>query len=198
MPRLTPVWSTAAIQGRQRRGQVSESSEAPTAHSPPIPRAARNRKISRCHQVCAKNDRPVNRRVGEDRQASGPGSGRAGRRRGRRSRRPAPSRPGTPPGSTSCTSRRRGSLVSATPEQLGDERGRDQHVQVHVQAVEQPAQPGGDARLPLRGGEVAQAPGSRRGRVAVAGAVMKAPEEVGGTSRRARRSSPIAANPVLG
>ena len=59
MPTLTPVWSTAAIQGRQRRGQVSESNDAPTAHSPPMPSAARNRKISRCHQACAKKDSPV-------------------------------------------------------------------------------------------------------------------------------------------
>ena len=43
MPMLTPLWSTAAIQGRQRRGQVSDSNEAPTAHSPPMPTAARNR-----------------------------------------------------------------------------------------------------------------------------------------------------------
>ena len=44
-PRLTPVCSTAAIHGRQRRGQVSDSSDAPTAHSPPMPSAARKRKI---------------------------------------------------------------------------------------------------------------------------------------------------------
>ena len=56
---LTPLWSTAAIQGRQRRGQVSESSEAPTAHSPPMPSAARNRTINNCHHVCAKKARPV-------------------------------------------------------------------------------------------------------------------------------------------
>jgi hypothetical protein len=60
IPMLTPVCRTAAIQGRQFFGQVSDSSEAPTAHSPPIPRAARNRKINRCHQVCAKYDNPVN------------------------------------------------------------------------------------------------------------------------------------------
>ena len=33
----------------------------------------------------------------------------------------------------------------------------DQRVEVHIQAVEQPAEPGGHARLPLCGGEVAQA-----------------------------------------
>ena len=43
-------------------------------------------------------------------------------------------------------------------DQLGDERGRDQDVEVHVQAVEQPAEPGGDPRLPLVRREVAQAP----------------------------------------
>ena len=48
-PQLTPLCSTAAIHGRQLRGQVSDRSEAPTAHSPPMPSAARKRKISRCH-----------------------------------------------------------------------------------------------------------------------------------------------------
>ena len=56
---LTPLWSTAAIQGRQRRGHVSDSNEAPTAHSPPMPRAARNRTMSSCHHVCTKKARPV-------------------------------------------------------------------------------------------------------------------------------------------
>ncbi len=42
-------------------------------------------------------------------------------------------------------------------DQLGDEGGRDQDVKVHVQAVEQPAEPGGEARLPLVRREVAQA-----------------------------------------
>src|ERR1043165_5547796 len=58
-PMFTPVWSTAAIQGPHFRGHVSERSAEPTAHSPPIPRAEINRKISSCHQVCAKKDRPV-------------------------------------------------------------------------------------------------------------------------------------------
>jgi hypothetical protein len=31
---LTPVWRTAAIHGRQAFGHVSESEDAPTAHSP--------------------------------------------------------------------------------------------------------------------------------------------------------------------
>ena len=42
-------------------------------------------------------------------------------------------------------------------QQLRDERERDQRIQVHVQPVEQPAEPGRDARLPLLGREVAQA-----------------------------------------
>ena len=60
VPRLTALCSTAASQGRQRPGQVSEISADPTAHSPPMPSAARNRKSINCHQVWAKNDRPVN------------------------------------------------------------------------------------------------------------------------------------------
>src|SRR4051794_15125354 len=59
-PMFTPLWRIAAIQARHDLGQVSESKEAPTAHSPPMPRAERNRKTRSCHQVCAKNDRPVN------------------------------------------------------------------------------------------------------------------------------------------
>ena len=59
MPKLTAHCSTAAIQGRHFFGQVSESSDAPTAHSPPMPRAARKRKIISCHHVCAKKDNPV-------------------------------------------------------------------------------------------------------------------------------------------
>ena len=60
MPTLTPLCSVAAIHGRQRFGQVSANSAAPTAHSPPIPNAARNRQMSNCHQFCTKNDSPVN------------------------------------------------------------------------------------------------------------------------------------------
>src|SRR5689334_6074991 len=59
-PRFTPVCKTAAIHGRHLFGHVSESSDDPTAHSPPIPSAATKRKIINCHHVCAKNDRPVN------------------------------------------------------------------------------------------------------------------------------------------
>ena len=42
-----------------------------------MPSAARKRKISRCHQVCAKNDRPVNSGVGEDRQHQRPAAAQA-------------------------------------------------------------------------------------------------------------------------
>src|SRR6185503_9229203 len=59
-PTFTPLCRVAAIHGRQRRGQVSESREAPTAHSPPIPSAERNLKIINCHHVCAAEERPVN------------------------------------------------------------------------------------------------------------------------------------------
>ena len=59
MPRLTPVCSIAAIQGRHAFGHVSDSSDAPTAHSPPMPSAAMNRKSSSCHHVCAKAHSPV-------------------------------------------------------------------------------------------------------------------------------------------
>jgi hypothetical protein len=59
MPRLTPVWSIAAIHGRHAFGHVSESSEAPTAHSPPIPSAAMKRNSISCHHVCAKAHSPV-------------------------------------------------------------------------------------------------------------------------------------------
>src|SRR5205085_1911114 len=48
------------IHGRHFFGHVSASSEAPTAHSPPIPSAERNRQISNCHHVCAPDESPVN------------------------------------------------------------------------------------------------------------------------------------------
>ena len=56
---FTPACSTAEIHGRHFRGHVSESSDEPTAHSPPMPRAATKRKIRSCHQAWATNDRPV-------------------------------------------------------------------------------------------------------------------------------------------
>ena len=56
---MTPVCRIAAIQGRQCLGHVSDSSDAPTAHSPPMPSAATNRKMSRCHHVCANAENPV-------------------------------------------------------------------------------------------------------------------------------------------
>ncbi len=59
MPRLTPLWSTAAIHGRQALGQVSVRREAPTAHSPPMPSAATKRKSISCHHVWANAHRPV-------------------------------------------------------------------------------------------------------------------------------------------
>lgn len=59
MPTFTADWSTAASQGRHRRGQVPESSEAPIAHSRPIPSAARNRNINKCTYVRATADSPV-------------------------------------------------------------------------------------------------------------------------------------------
>ena len=58
-PMFTPLCSTAASQGRHVLGQVSEMSDAPTAHSPPMPSAARKRKISRCHHSVEKYDSPV-------------------------------------------------------------------------------------------------------------------------------------------
>ena len=60
IPKLTAHCRTAAIQGRHFLGQVSESNEAPMAHSPPMPSAARKRKIINCHQFWAKKAKPVN------------------------------------------------------------------------------------------------------------------------------------------
>ena len=62
-----PPRSTAA----SARGQVSESSDEPTAHSPPMPRAARNRKIRSCHQVCGEEREAGEERVGQDGEAQG-------------------------------------------------------------------------------------------------------------------------------
>ena len=65
------VWSTAAIHGRQRLGQVSASSDEPTAHSPPMPSAARKRKMRRCHHVVREGREAGEDGVGEDGQAEG-------------------------------------------------------------------------------------------------------------------------------
>src|SRR5438105_2267341 len=59
MPIFTPLCKTAAIHARHDFGQVSARSDAPTAHSPPIPSAERNRNKKSCHHVCAKKDNPV-------------------------------------------------------------------------------------------------------------------------------------------
>src|SRR5690348_8372447 len=48
-PMFTPVCKIAANHGRSRAGQVSDNNDDPTAHSPPIPSAATNRKIINCH-----------------------------------------------------------------------------------------------------------------------------------------------------
>ena len=40
-------------------GQASMTRATPKDHSPPMPRAAMNRKMPRCHGSCAKKQRPV-------------------------------------------------------------------------------------------------------------------------------------------
>ena len=52
---LTQIVLSARQQVVLLIGQVK-----PTAHSPPIPSAARKRKISSCHHAWATNERPVN------------------------------------------------------------------------------------------------------------------------------------------
>src|SRR5438105_14990495 len=46
--------------------------------------------------------------------------------------------------------------ATGNAQQLGDERSGDQHVQVHIEAVKQPAEPRRDAGFPLLRGEIAQ------------------------------------------
>ncbi len=58
-PTFTADWSVAAIHGRHDRGQVSANSDAPTAHSPPMPSAARKRKTISICQFCEKALSPV-------------------------------------------------------------------------------------------------------------------------------------------
>src|SRR6185503_19337294 len=52
------------------------------------------------------------------------------------------------------------------PDELRHEGRGHQRVEMHVEAVEEPAQPGGEAALPLRAGQLAQAPrlGAEAGR----------------------------------
>ena len=155
MPMLTPLWSTAAIQGRQRRGQVSDSNEAPTAHSPPMPTAARNRTTSSCHHVCAEEGQAGEQGVGEDGQAQrpAPADAVADATEETTPNRPADQECGLDPGAVPADV-----LIPCVgdADQLRDEGGRDQDVKVHVQAVAQPAEPGGDTRLPLVRREVAR------------------------------------------
>ena len=71
-------------------------------------------------------------------------------------------------------------------QQRGHERRRDQRVEVHVQAVEQPAQPGRQPRFPLRGRDVAEASPIRLGRVEGGGQRHHDSEQFGSRGRDAR------------
>ncbi len=153
-PMLTALCRTAAIHGRHRRGHVSESSAAPTAHSPPIPSAARKRQIRRCHQVWAKNDNPVKSGIGEDREVQAPGAADAVADASEEpaAQRPAHQERGLDDRAVAPTRSSRWS----TSEQLRHEGRGHERIEVHVQAVEKPAQPGGDSRLPLVRRDLAQ------------------------------------------
>ena len=155
MPTLTPVWSTAAIQGRHWRGQVSDSSDAPTAHSPPMPSAARNRKMSRVPPRLRKERQPGEGGVSQHRQAQ---RTRAAQPVADAPEEPAPQRPAQHEAALDDRTVAAHARVGGGggPEQLRDERRGHQRVEVHVQPVERPAQPRGDARAPLLARELAQ------------------------------------------
>ena len=53
-PTLAAAPIIPAISGRSFSGQHSITRATPSAHSPPIPKAARNRNAPRCHADCAK------------------------------------------------------------------------------------------------------------------------------------------------
>ena len=59
-PVMYPDCNSALAQARCLPCSVSLTSAEPAAHSPPMPSAAMNRKISKCHHAVAKNDSPVN------------------------------------------------------------------------------------------------------------------------------------------
>ena len=103
-PRLTPVCSTAAIQGRQRRAR------SPTATSADGPFAAnpQRRQESKDQQLpprLREEGQAGEQRVGEDRQHQRPAAAQPVADPPKKPP-PRPSRPGTPPGSRSCNSRR--------------------------------------------------------------------------------------------
>ena len=77
MPTFTADWSTAASQGRHRRGQVSESSEAPMAHSPPIPRRRQEPEDQEMPPGLRDRGQPGEEGIGQDRQRQRPAAAQA-------------------------------------------------------------------------------------------------------------------------
>jgi hypothetical protein len=154
MPKFTAHCSTAAIQGRHFFGQVSESSEAPTAHSPPIPSAARNRKIISCHQVLREERKAREKRVGEDRQDQRAAAAEAVADDAEE--RAAEGPPEEEGRLDPRTVKRHGRVGLRDEEQLRHEDRGDERVEVKVESVEEPTQPGGEAGLLLMGGQLAE------------------------------------------
>ena len=156
LPRFTPVCSTAAIQGRHCGRPCFRQERRP--HGPLAANPQRGQKPK---------DHQVPPRVGKERQAGEDGVGKNGEHQRpaaaqsiadapEECRRPAPSQRGTPPESTSAYRPTDGSC-SFTLQQVRHERRRHQRVQVHVEPVEQPAEPRRDSRPPLLRREVGQA-----------------------------------------
>ena len=59
IPAMYPLCKIAPPRYRCFLFSVSDTNAAPAAHSPPMPRAARNRKMRRCHHSVDRAERPV-------------------------------------------------------------------------------------------------------------------------------------------
>ena len=154
-PKFPNDCRTAAIQGPQRRGQVSANSDAPTAHSPPIPSGGQKAADQKVPPGLRDEGEAGEEGVGKDSEYQGRG---ASKTIAQPAEKPAPQRPAHEErrlNDRSVIAHRRIALVLYA-EQLGHERGGHQRVEVHVQAVEKPAEPRGDTRLPLLRRKVAQ------------------------------------------
>ena len=135
MPTLTPVWSTAAIQGRHRRGQESEDEQVPpglrkerqpgeggVSEHGEAQRARPAQSVTNASEETAAQCPAQHEATLDDRAVAA--YARIGGARG--------------------------------PEQLRDERRSYQGVKVHVQPVEGPAEPRGGPGAPLAARDLAE------------------------------------------
>jgi hypothetical protein len=145
MPKFTAHWSTAAIQGRHFFGQVSERSDAERGEEtedhqlPPSlreERQAREQGVSQDGQDQRATTAEAVADDAEEGSAEGPAE-----QEGRLNPRAV---------------ERHGRVSLGDQQQLGHEDGGDERVEVQVEPIEEPAEPGGEAGLLLVGRQLAE------------------------------------------